>query len=429
VTLEKNLKMKKYILILLSIILLSSGFVQAQKMKKKLRKTNLVSMYDERKFTDFEAVIYHTSEKISTVYINIHLNDLNYLHHKTKDAQLARFKVSYELFDSYEAKTAIDTNSIFLTDTQNYGNEIDMLVDFDVKAVFPGDYILKIQLTDLNMQESNSIFNFYEIFKSDKNTAQFFLVTDTDDFPIFRSSIKPDQYFKIQSDLVDSSQLYIRYYNRKLPLAQTPFANVKEFTFKFDPDSLYSVTFANGKSELLELPFHGIYHFQADISQVEGLTLFRFDDGFPEIETPLQAILPLRYLTTKREYDLMLNYEDHKMAVDSFWLQRASFQEARAVNMISKYYQRVQDANNFFSSYQEGWKTDRGIVYIIYGPPSEVYLKAEEEEWIYGERGNPMSIKFYFHKVENPFSSNDYRLQRSSIYKTSWYVAIENWRR
>jgi len=52
---------------------------------------------------------------------HIHLNDLNYLHHKTKDAQLARFKVSYELFDSYEAKTAIDTNSIFLTDTQNFG--------------------------------------------------------------------------------------------------------------------------------------------------------------------------------------------------------------------------------------------------------------------------------------------------------------------
>jgi len=303
------------------------------------------------------------------------------------------------------------------------------MVDFDVNATFPGDYILKIQLTDLNQEENNLVYKFYEINKSNINTAQFFFVTDSENFPIFQNSIKPDQYFKIQSNLIDTGQLSIRYYNRKLPLAQTPFATTKEFTFKFSPDSLFNISFAQGQSELLELPFHGIYHFQADISQTEGLTLFHFDDGFPEIATPLQAILPLRYLTTKKEYDILLNYEDHKIAVDSFWLERASFQESRAKNMISKYYQRVQDANNLFSSFQEGWKTDRGIIYMIYGPPSEVYKKADEEEWVYGERGNPMSIKFYFYKVENPFSINDYRLQRSPIYKTSWYVAIENWRR
>jgi hypothetical protein len=89
----------------------------------------------------------------------------------------------------------------------------------------------------------------------------------------------------------------------------------------------------------------------------------------------------------------------------------------------------VVDVNFLFSSYQEGWKTDRGLIYIIYGPPSEVYRRDDEEEWIYGERGNPMSIRFYFMKVENPFTNNDFSLQRSPIYKTSWYVAVENWRR
>ncbi len=427
---EMKLRMKYNILITVILLLFTSFGAYSQLFgKKKLNKTNLASLYDEKKFTGFDATIYHSSEDKSTVYMNIHLNDLIYLHHKTEDSHLARFKVSYELYDSYESKTAIDTATIFLTDTQNYKAEMDMMVDFDVKASFPGNYILKIQLTDINQEENNSVFRVYEIYKSDKNADQFFFVTDNSDFPIFQNNIKPGQYFKIQSKLVDSIQLYIRYYNRKLPLAQTPFATVKEFTFKFDPDSLYTVSFSNGQTELLELPFRGIYHFQADISQTEGLALFHFDDGFPEIASPLQAILPLRYLTTKKEYDILFNYDDHKTAVDSFWLERASFQEMRARNMIAKYYQRVQDANNLFSSYQEGWKTDRGIIYIIYGPPSEVYRKTGEEEWVYGERGNPMSIKFYFYKIDNPFSGNDYRLQRSPIYKTSWYVAIENWRR
>jgi GWxTD domain-containing protein len=137
----------------------------------------------------------------------------------------------------------------------------------------------------------------------------------------------------------------------------------------------------------------------------------------------------LRYLTTQKEYDQLLDASDYKAAVDNFWLERATNQPERAKNMIARYYQRVWDSNMMFSSYQEGWKTDRGIIYIIYGTPSEVYRKSGEEEWIYGERGNPMSIKFYFYEVDNPFTQNDYRLQRSPSYKTSWYIAIENWRR
>ena len=173
----------------------------------------------------------------------------------------------------------------------------------------------------------------------------------------------------------------------------------------------------------------GIYHFQTDTAQTEGTTVFHFDEGFPEIETPLQAILPLRYLTTQKEYDALLNYPDHKIAIDSFWLVRASNKPERAKNMIAKYYQRVVLANRMFTSYQEGWKTDRGIVYIIYGPPTEVYRKTGQEQWIYGERGNPLNINFYFDEVENPFTFNDYSLQRSVDYKSGWYIAVENWRR
>jgi len=180
---------------------------------------------------------------------------------------------------------------------------------------------------------------------------------------------------------------------------------------------------------MLELPYAGIYHIQTDLGRPEGITLYRFDEGFPEVNIPAMALAPLRYLTTEKEFEKLLSYRDYKTAVDSFWLERASYSPVRAKNMIKKFYQRVVDVNLLFSSYQEGWKTDRGLLYIIYGPPSEVYRDDGEEEWIYGEKGNPMSIRFYFLQVENPFTGNDYSLQRSTIYKTSWYIAVENWRR
>ncbi len=417
------------IFIIISFILFI-GVVPAQKSsKKKLFKTDLVSLYDESRFTKFSAEIYHTSDDTSTVYVAINLSDLTYLPDMQSGTQMARFKIYYELFNNYEAKEPIDTGSFFYTDDQYYNLEGEMTINFDISAQSPNNYLINITLTDLNRKQDNDVFRFYNIVKSNKYTAQNFLVTDNDGYPIFEKNIKPGQYFKIQSSLIDSGQLYIRYYNRELQVAKTPFSTDKNVSFKFDPDSIYSVVVKNGVTDLLELPYHGIYHFQTNIAQTNGLALFHFDNGFPDIGTPLQAILPLRYLTTQKEYDALIDAEEHKAAVDNFWLKRATYQPERAKNMISRYYQRVWDANMLFSSYQEGWKTDRGLIYIIYGPPSEVYRKTGEEEWIYGERNNPLSIKFYFYNIENPFTLNDYSLNRQPTYKTSWYIAIENWRR
>jgi GWxTD domain-containing protein len=397
--------------------------------KKKLNRTNLVYLYTENKFTDFGAQIYHSSDEKSTVYLNVRLKDLQYKTLMNNNSHLSEFRISYQLYGSYESKEIIDTATLYFKDSLNYGTEADMIVDFDIKAKYPGEYILKITLSDLNRKDNNSVFQIYTVSKSNKNTAQNFHVMDNENYSVFGKHIENGQFFRILCNHQDTGQLHIRYYNRQLPIAKTPFAAEKNIGFKFEPDSLYSVSLSAGKTELLKLPYHGIYHVQTDLSQTEGLTLFYLDDGFPDIESPLQAILPLRYLTTQKEFDALLNYQDHKVAVDSFWLERASNQPERAKNMIARYYQRVVFANQMFTSYQEGWKTDRGIIYIIYGPPTEVYKKTGHEEWIYGEREHPLSIKFYFDQVENPFTFNDFSLQRSSVYKSSWYMAIENWRR
>jgi hypothetical protein len=97
--------------------------------------------------------------------------------------------------------------------------------------------------------------------------------------------------------------------------------------------------------------------------------------------------------------------------------------------MIKRYYNRVVDANVFFSSYHEGWKTDRGLIYIVFGPPRIVYYSDEAEEWIYGEEGHSNSIKFRFYRIENPFTDNDFILEKSAGYREKWYEAVNMWRR
>jgi GWxTD domain-containing protein len=395
----------------------------------KLSKTDLAFLYNENKFTDFQAQVYHNSNEKSIVYLKVQLKDLKYLPDLANNVNFARFKINYELYESYQSRNPVDTASFIFTDTTRFEKDLEMIVDFDFMAEFPKKYILQIFLTDLNREEKPQVFKLVEVRKDDPKTAQNFFLTDEEGYPLFGRYMGTEAYFKIQFNDTSIKEIHIRYYQRELPIAKTPFAPEKEYTFKFEPDSFYTITLTRGVSELLELPYYGIYHFQSDLKQTEGLTLFHFDDGFPEISSPEQAVAPLRYLTTQKEFDELIHYQDMKTAVDSFWLERASHQTERAKNMIQRYYSRVQDANVLFYSFLEGWKTDRGLIYIIYGPPSEVYREADKEEWIYGERGNPLSIKFYFYKVDNPFTNNDFRLQRSPIYKTSWYIAIENWRR
>jgi GWxTD domain-containing protein len=395
---------------------------------RKLSKQNIYQIYSELPVTQVEATVYHVDPQISTIFLNIHLSDFMYALLPDGESKMARFSVDWLLYDSYESKQPLDSARLVFSDSLGYENPMDMIVDFDINVSFPGNYLLKITLSDLNFPDKSE-FGFFEIDKTEKHSRQNFLVVDEEGFVVFEKSMKENRTFSLMLNDTNVSNLNVRYYNRTFPLAKPPFVVEKDVTYRFEPDSLFFVELSAGKTELLQLPFEGIYHFQTDLARPEGLTLFRFDDDFPLVGNPEQAFEPLRYLSTEKEFEKMLTYNDYKPVIDSFWLQRASQRPERAKNMIRRFYSRVEKANTLFTSYHEGWKTDRGLIYIIYGPPTEVYRKTGEEEWFYGERSNPMSLRFTFTKADNVFTSNDYRLNRSTIFKTSWFIAIENWRR
>jgi GWxTD domain-containing protein len=136
----------------------------------------------------------------------------------------------------------------------------------------------------------------------------------------------------------------------------------------------------------------------------------------------------VRYLTDGEEYKEIFNSQFPKESLDGFWLKNSGSID-KALEMIREYYNRVEIANHLFVSFCEGWKTDRGIIYLIFGPPNVVYRSDTEEQWTYGEANNYRSLQFVFYKVLNPFTDNDYVLQRQSNYKPYWYNAVQQWRR
>lgn len=409
---------RKWAFILLIILLSSCSGLN------RLSLYNLSGQYDNTSFTEIPAVAFNVGEAEADVYVSLLMTDMVAKHDDAGGRDYRKVLLTYNLFENYESKNILDSNSVIILDSTLFIT--DTIIALPVRYPGRGKYILKLELTDLNRVDA--VKTFLVLDNSRPHSRNDFLLKDEEGEIIFSNVINGNEaYFLEVTDRL-ASKLYVRYYHRDFPLALPPFLEETETNFDYTADSIFILNAREGRTAAFELPETGFYHFQLDTASRGGYTVFRFDDGFPDVISTEQMLQPLRYITTVSEFRELQEALDVKLAVDNFWLG-ISGNPTRARAMIQKYYGRVVDANKYFTSYLEGWKTDRGIIYIVYGPPRIVYRGKGVEEWIYGEKGNKNSIRLRFVKVINPFTENDYSLIKSPGYKEKWYNMVNNWRR
>jgi GWxTD domain-containing protein len=154
---------------------------------------------------------------------------------------------------------------------------------------------------------------------------------------------------------------------------------------------------------------------------------YHFSNHYPKVVEYEEMVDPIRYISTSSEYKKLKQAVNLKKELDLFWLKIGK-DASRTKQIIREYYRRVELANQYFTDYREGWKTDRGILLIVYGEPDSIYKDLNREIWTYGEENQILSIRFEFRLIDNPLSRNDYRLLRNEEYKNNWYRAVDNWR-
>jgi GWxTD domain-containing protein len=68
-----------------------------------------------------------------------------------------------------------------------------------------------------------------------------------------------------------------------------------------------------------------------------------------------------------------LQTDDERQAfIEEFWLRRDPTPDTEENEYKEEHYRRIQWANDRYASGIPGWKTDRGMVYIKYGPPDDI---------------------------------------------------------
>ena len=369
-----------------------------------------------------EYFVYHNTDTTSVLFMKINRTELLFKKENEQSKNIAKLKIHYQLINSFEDRQIIDSASvIYHIDKNNTRNNI--VISILLKTKKQQKYSFEIIAKDLFKNKESKTF--LTIDKSSVNTRQNYLLTNADNKPFFRNYFNSNELFVVHYNRKKPDSIFVLYYSKKFALPPPPFSITPIKPLNIEPDSIW--IFAYNDSIGFQLKYKGMYHFQIDTSNSEGLTLFNFGENFPRLTTSEQLLKPLRYLNSSKQYRELEMYANKKIAVDNFWLE-ASGNISRAKELIRIYYNRAMFANIYFKSYTQGWKTDRGMLYIIFGAPSIVYKSDNTENWIYGSNLNLMSMNFTFTKVINPFSDNDYQLIRNEMYKTSWYQAADVWR-
>ena len=64
--------------------------------------------------------------------------------------------------------------------------------------------------------------------------------------------------------------------------------------------------------------------------------------------------------------------EEREQFIEQFWLRRSSNPDLPDNDFKEEHYRRIAYANEHYASGIPGWKTDRGRMYIMWGPPDEI---------------------------------------------------------
>ena len=371
-------------------------------------------------------IVFHKKDTLSELHFRLNSANLLYTKKRTDTVFSANLLIHYDLTDLTTEELA-DSASIFFTDVGN--NKQKKFLDgvINLKTLSNKNYDLVITITDLT--RDHYIRKRLTVNRLDIYNPQNFLILDSNKKVVFKNNFNNnDKVFIKKNENNPANSITLKYYSTDLPIAKPPFStNAEETNVTFKPKLTSQLEFDSTKTLTYIIKEKGLYHLQASGSVNSGPTLFSFQEHYPKVQSPENMIGPMRYISTKKEYAALTEAENKKLAVDKHWLNVAGSND-RARILIREYYSRVERSNNYFTSYLEGWKTDRGIIYIIYGTPNVVYKHKDYENWIYGEENNMMSISFVFHKVTNPVSDNDFSLARSPIFKSSWFRAVDSWR-
>jgi GWxTD domain-containing protein len=268
----------------------------------------------------------------------------------------------------------------------------------------PGTYTCVFQIRDLtskNMYKSEREFELPQYDSGDIPVSPISFLKNVDDssytLPFNPSSAallynqRYSAYANVQLDSIQSIRVNVRIYKNEKDdgqlfsqdyLTLNRDSNIVDLTYDLSSDSM-----APGKYRISISGYAG----QRELDAEKEFEIYWFDKSNYLYKADL-AIRPMQYILSEQEYDSVagLSYSDLDKWMDVYWSERDPTPGTNYNELKVEYFKRVQKANEKFNlRYKEGWETDRGKIYILYGEPDKIENRRYETDkkphlvWIY----------------------------------------------
>ncbi|MEM8938827.1 MAG: GWxTD domain-containing protein [Bacteroidota bacterium] len=353
-------------------------------------QVNIAWQYDINAPLRFSHRVISDGEKIS-VFLRIKADSL--------------YKWNYDFFiqDGYETENHEGITPVKIDTLLDIKDQV--VVRLDVTREVPD--ILVIQIS--RFEE----YYYYDIgLKIGKLSFPSIYPIDKEGLPIFENFINRSGF-----KWANNHSFYVMKYEDLAGPADPPMADMKPLAPKADLDTSFLFR------DSIEFEEKHFYTVRKDSLASTGVTILRTPPYYPEYRKLTELVESMLYLTSEAETKSLLNSKDLKKSFDSFWINNFNT-KPRARNAIRTYYNNVEKANKLFTDFKDGWKTDRGMILIVFGKPDEVYRTNSLEEWYYDS-----GELFEFTIISSFFSSRTYTLRRNKAMEENWYRQIASIRK
>jgi GWxTD domain-containing protein len=432
----KNNILTRIICLLFNTILLSAVVISCKTTQNTVDLKDLSYLYNPTKNQINPLYnITNQSDNLSDLSVRFSANDLFFSEANPQGVPTSSIMISVKLFNISQGKVLADTAVLNLNIVKEEGRP-EYIIDVPLK-VAPGiEYLTEIKILDrlrltfiqsfvpFNTLNYNNRFNFRPQGHFEKNE-------------LFNPVLRINEYVNLIYTRGSIDSLFISFYKPFTEVPDPPSMILPEKTLDYEPERVVAIHYTDTLP--IMFPRKGIYLCTTSREIKEGFTFLNFGTSYPAMTSPEVMIDPLVYLASRDEIDELKSSIKPKVALDDFWIKCGGNVD-KARELIRIYYTRVLFSNVYFTSYKEGWRSERGMIYIIYGPPDKVYKTSEGESWGYkkpnvksawGSRYSKEDdyLFFNFKLRDSRFTENDFYLSRSETLVTFWDKAIASWRK
>jgi GWxTD domain-containing protein len=432
----KNYKTTRTVFLLLNIILFCAVFISCKTTQQAVDPKDLSYLYNPIKNPiNPRYNIVNQSDQLSVLSVKFFANDLFFSEANPQGVPTAMLLVSVKLYNISKGRLLADTAVYNLNIVKEAGKQ-EYIYNVPLQVSKGAEYIAETKILDrLRLQVVQAFIPFNTL--SANNKYNFKAQGHFDKNDLFNPVLRINEYVNLLYLRGAIDSLFISYYKPFREVPDPPSMLLPEKTLNYEPEKVVAIPYSDTLPMMF--PKEGIYLCSVGRDISDGFTFLNLGATYPALTTPEVMIEPLAYLASSDEVASLRSAVRPKVALDDFWIKCGGNVE-KARELIRIYYTRVLYSNYYFTSYKEGWRSERGMIYIIYGPPDKVYKTPEGESWGYRKPviksswGGRFKVSdeylfFNFKKREDIYSDNDYYLSRNETLVTYWDKAVMSWRK